>query len=109
MSEDIWLPIFLIVLGVWWTIAGWAAWTGRYRGWARYGYGYRVLLGVPGGIGIACLGLVFLLDFEGRLTVVLFLVAMILGAITLLMTVVTVFVKDRWYPRWYHDEPGHRW
>jgi len=66
-----------------------------------------VLLGVPWGIGIACCGGAFFLD--GPLAAVLLVLGLVLGVLSWLMIVVTLFIGDRWYPRWYHDEPGHRW
>lgn len=36
-----------------------------------------------------------------------------LGSLCLLgaaiLFILTFFIKGRWYPKWYHDYPGHHW
>ena len=107
MDSGVGIPILLVFGGLSYAVLGWAAWTGRYRSWARFGNGYRVLIGPLAGGGLACIGAAALLanDLGG----VLFLIGGALGFVSFLMVIVTFFIKDRWYPRWYHDEPGHRW
>ncbi|MDP8931241.1 MAG: hypothetical protein M3O70_22395 [Actinomycetota bacterium] len=90
-------------LGVFSTAVGWAAWTGRYRGWARRGLGYRTLLMLPGGIAFLLLAIAPFLP--RTLGAVAFGLALLFGLLAFLYLVATLFVKDRWYPHWYHELP----
>lgn len=98
---------FFVALGLPFGLLGLAAWTGRYRGWVYLGRGYRVLAMLPLGFGLTALGLAPLLPTP---------IGMALGGLGMLgllavgvMLVLTLFMKDRWYPRWYHKMPGRQW
>lgn len=102
------LGLFFLLFGSVYAVLGWAAWTGRYRGWATRGLGYRALLGLPSGAGFVAWGAAIMLP-ENPVTGVLFGVGALAMLVAAILFVLTFFMKDRWYPRWYHDEPGHRW
>jgi hypothetical protein len=100
----------LIVLGSVWLWVGWAAWTGRHRTWAARGRGYRWLMGVPSGAGLALMGAgALLLSVDGgegavgRVGGALFGLGVLAAAAGMLFMLSIPFVRDRFYPRWYHD------
>lgn len=101
------MVIFFLAAGPVMTLAGLAAWTGKWRSWAYMGRGYRVLAMLPCGIAFLCFGFAALVPEP----VVLFLLG--LGFLCLLtipvMLLLTFFIEDRWYPRWYHKVPGRQW
>lgn len=89
--------------GIVMTWGGWAAWSGRYRGWVRLGRGYRILAMLPFGIGFLLLGIGALVPRS--IGVVLFALGGLCCLLGFLYILATLFVKDRWYPRWYHQLP----
>ncbi len=85
------------------TVVGWAAWTGRYRGWAKRGFGYRVLVMLPFGLAFLLISLLPVLPRTlGGMALGL---ALLFGLFGFLYLTATLFVKDRLYPRWYHELP----
>ncbi|MFN2556415.1 MAG: hypothetical protein ABR592_05995 [Nitriliruptorales bacterium] len=102
-SQDVKAVLVFGAFGTIMTAVGWAAWTGRYRGWVKLGRGYRVLTMLPSGVGFLLLAVSFLLPrpLDG-LTFGLGVLFVLLGFLYFLAT---LFVKDRWYPRWYHQLP----
>ena len=110
MSMEVKAFLVFGVLGVVFTATGWAAWTGRYRGWARRGLGYRVLIALPSGIGFLLFSLAAVVPPKPA-GGVLFGLGALCFFFTFLYIVATIFVKDRWYPRWYHRLPPEerRW
>ncbi|MGH8902350.1 MAG: hypothetical protein ACRDYA_11875 [Egibacteraceae bacterium] len=103
MTMELQMLLLFGSLGVVMTGVGWAAWTGRYRAWARLGRGYRVLAMLPAGIGFLLLGTAAVLPV--RIGGVLFLLGGLCCFFGFLYVLATLFVKDRWYPRWYHRLP----
>jgi len=101
--------LLLAGVGAAFAVLGWAAWTGRYRAWARRGMGYRVLCGLPFGAGLFFLGLAVVLPV--KVGAVFFVLSALCNVVGFLYLVATVFVKDKWYPRWYHELPPdeRRW
>lgn len=102
------IRLFLFLFGAICTVLGWAAWTGRYRTWARMGRGYRVLAGLPCGTMLLALG-GMTLEPPPVVFGVLFVVMILSALAGFGMVLLTIFIKDRWYPRWYHETPGHQW
>lgn len=102
------IRLFCFLFGGFSTVLGLAAWTGRYRTWARMGRGYRVLAMLPGGIMLLALGGASL---EPPVVVarILFVVAILSALAAFGMLLLTIFLKDRWYPRWYHQVPDRQW
>ncbi len=97
-------------LGVVMTFLGLAAWTGRHRRWAGLGLGYRVLSMPPFGLGFLLIGVAAVVPPRPA-GGVLFALGALCCFLGFLYVVATIFVKDRWYPRWYHDLPPdeRRW
>jgi len=81
-------------LGVVFTATGWAAWTGRYRGWARRGLGYRILMALPGGIGCLLFSVAMVVPPK-PVGGVLFALGALCFIFSFLFLVATVFVKDK--------------
>jgi hypothetical protein len=101
-----------IVLGAIWAVVGWRAWTGRSRAWAARGRGSRPLMGLPYGIGFVLFGtglaLLAASGDEGTLATVagvFIVVGLLFSAAGMLFMLSVPFVKDRFYPRWYHELP----
>ena len=64
--------------------------------------GYRVLIALPGGIGFLLMSVAFVVPPKPA-GGVLFGLGALCHFFAFLYFVATVFVKDRWYPRWYHS------